>query len=121
MSKSDLVRVRHMLDATREALFFVSGKTREDLHGDRMLVLSCTRLLEIIGEAASQVSPEFQARYGTPVLRRNHRYSGDTPRDTRCRMGLSCSPVYPLLNLPRPSTAASQPFLPGRSTTSRGR
>ena len=63
MSKSDFVKVRHMLDATGEALSFVSGKTREDLNVDRMLILSCIRLLEIIGEAASQVSAEFRARY----------------------------------------------------------
>ena len=63
MSKSDVVRVRHMLDATREALSFVVGKTREDLNVDRMLTLSCVRLLEVIGEAASQVSPEFRAKY----------------------------------------------------------
>ncbi len=66
MSKSDFVRVRHMLDATREALSFVGEKTREDLNADRMLILSCIRLLEIIGEAASQVSPEFRATYPDP-------------------------------------------------------
>jgi uncharacterized protein with HEPN domain len=52
-----------MLDANREALSFVVGKTREDLNVDRMLTLSCVRLLEVIGEAASQVSAEFRARY----------------------------------------------------------
>jgi uncharacterized protein with HEPN domain len=52
-----------MLDAAREALSFVAGKTREDLNVDRMLTLSCVRLLEVIGEAASQVSAEFRARY----------------------------------------------------------
>ena len=63
MSKSDVIRVRHMLDATREALSLVAGKTRENLNGDHMLTLACTRLLEVIGEAASQVSAEFRARY----------------------------------------------------------
>ncbi len=52
-----------MLDAAREAMSFAAGKTRERLNVDRMLTLSCTRLLEVIGEAASQVSPEFRARY----------------------------------------------------------
>ena len=63
MSKSDVIRVRHMLDATREALSLVSGKTREHLNTDLMLTLACIRLLEVIGEAASQVTAEFRARY----------------------------------------------------------
>lgn len=63
MSKSDVIRVRHMLDATREALSLVAGKTREHLSADLMLRLACIRLLEVIGEAASQVSAEFRAKY----------------------------------------------------------
>ena len=63
MPKSDAVRVRHMLDAAREAMSFAAGKKREHLNVDRMRTLSCTRLLEVIGEAARQVSPEFRDRY----------------------------------------------------------
>lgn len=63
MSKSDVIRVRHMLDATRGALSLVAGKTRQNLNADLMLTLACIRLLEVIGEAASQVSAEFRARY----------------------------------------------------------
>lgn len=63
MLRNDLVRVHHMLDATREALEFVAGKTREDLDADRVLSLACTRLLEVVGEAASQVSQEFRAQH----------------------------------------------------------
>jgi len=39
MPKDDLVRVRHILDAAREALSFTAGKTRVDLNANRMLVL----------------------------------------------------------------------------------
>lgn len=60
MHKDDTVRVRHMLDATREALSFVQGKTRDDLERDRQLVLSLIRLIEVIGEAAAQVTEGFQ-------------------------------------------------------------
>ena len=60
MSPADLVRIQHMLDAAEEALGFINGRAREDLNDDRMLTLACTRLLEIMGEAASQVSPEFR-------------------------------------------------------------
>jgi len=61
--KADLVRVHHMLDATREVLEFSTDKTRLDLDTDRMLCLSLVHLLEIIGEAAVAVSSEFQEKY----------------------------------------------------------
>lgn len=60
MHKDDAIRVRHMLDAANEALSFSKGKTRGDLDQDRKLVLSLVRLIEVIGEAAAQVSKEFQ-------------------------------------------------------------
>lgn len=58
MRKSDFVRLRHMLDAAREALSFTKDRSRSDLDNDRMLVLSLVKDIEIIGEAASKVSPE---------------------------------------------------------------
>ena len=63
MSKTDVVRVRHMLDAVREVLEFSTGKSRSDLDNDRMLNLSLVHLLEIIGEAAVDISPEFSKKY----------------------------------------------------------
>ena len=56
MDRSDEVRLLHMLDAAREALSFVEGKTRADLDKSRMLVLSLVKELEIIGEAAYRIS-----------------------------------------------------------------
>ncbi len=61
--KADLVRVHHMLDATREVLEFSADKTRFDLDTDRMLCLSLIHLLEIIGEAAVGISSEFRKKY----------------------------------------------------------
>ncbi|MGR3310027.1 MAG: HepT-like ribonuclease domain-containing protein [Candidatus Brocadiales bacterium] len=58
MQKSDFVRLRHMLDAAKEALSFITGRSRSDLDKDRMLVLSLVKDIEIIGEAASKVSLE---------------------------------------------------------------
>jgi uncharacterized protein with HEPN domain len=58
MQKDDLVKLRHMLDAAREALLFSSGKSRADLNSDRMLVLSLVKDIEIVGEAAGKVSQE---------------------------------------------------------------
>lgn len=58
MHKNDIVRLRHMLDASREILTFIRGKTRNDLNSDRMLTLSIVKSLEIIGEAASKTSED---------------------------------------------------------------
>ena len=56
----DRIRLRHMLDASLEIRQYVTLSTREDLDKDRKLVHSLVRLLEIIGEAASQVSDELR-------------------------------------------------------------
>jgi len=45
-----------MLDAALEARAFTNGRTRTSLDMDRMLVLSLVKEIEIIGEAANQVS-----------------------------------------------------------------
>lgn len=59
--KSDLVRLRHMLDAAQKARQFVQGLERADLEMDEMLSLAIVRLLEIVGEAAAHVSEPVQA------------------------------------------------------------
>lgn len=67
MPPDDTARLRHMRDATEQALDFVAGRLRPDLDSDPMLSLALTRLVEIIGEAAKQVSPETRARFsGVP-------------------------------------------------------
>lgn len=58
MRKDDRVRLRHMLDAAREALIFATGRRRCDLDQDRMLVLALVKDIEIIGEAAYQISQQ---------------------------------------------------------------
>ncbi|MBK8050846.1 MAG: DUF86 domain-containing protein [Anaerolineales bacterium] len=58
---SDAIRLRHMLDAAQKALAFVDGRDRSDLESDEMLALALVRLIEILGEAATRVSPEVQA------------------------------------------------------------
>src|SRR5712664_3206081 len=56
MSKRDqTVRLRHMLDHAKEAVFLVRGKSRKGLDSDRLLNLALVRLVEIIGEAAARV------------------------------------------------------------------
>jgi uncharacterized protein with HEPN domain len=45
-----------MLRAAEEALHLASGRNRADLDSDRLLNLALTRLLEVVGEAASRVT-----------------------------------------------------------------
>src|SRR5207253_9729860 len=52
------VRLRHILDAARKAVDFAAGKSRPDLNADEKLSLALVRLLEIVGEAATQVSAQ---------------------------------------------------------------
>jgi len=63
MDDSDLIRLRHMLDAVREANGFIEERSREDLDRNTMLVFALTRAIEIIGEAASKISSETQNKH----------------------------------------------------------
>ena len=60
MPKDDRVRLCHMLDAAREALAFAKGQSRDTLETNPMLAFSLVRAIEVIEEAASQVSKEYQ-------------------------------------------------------------
>ena len=63
MGPDDAIRVRHMLDAAREAMSFAAGRSRDDLDRDRMLVLAVVKDIEIIGEAASRTSAATRAAH----------------------------------------------------------
>jgi len=64
MSKHDpLLRLRHMLDYSREAVEMAGDKTSGELEKNRQLSLALIHLVELIGEAASQVPREMQAQY----------------------------------------------------------
>ena len=60
MSDPDRIRLRHMLDAAKEALRFIAGRGKEDLAADRQLALALIKEIEIIGEAASRISIEVK-------------------------------------------------------------
>jgi uncharacterized protein with HEPN domain len=64
MRRDDLIRVRHMLEAAKDAVFFARNKIRADLDSDRMLTLSIIKSVEILGEAASKVTKEGREGYG---------------------------------------------------------
>ena len=56
----DLIRLRHMLAAAKEAMDFATGVSRMDLEKDRLHMLAVINSIEIIGEAASKVTETFK-------------------------------------------------------------
>jgi len=56
MQPEDRVRILHILDAFDSVRRFVTGRRREDLDSDEMLLFALVRAIEIIGEAATRVS-----------------------------------------------------------------
>ncbi len=66
MDSRDEVRLRHMLDAARKAIAFTQGHNRADLDSDELLALAVVRLVEILGEAAKNVSQDIKER--TPKI-----------------------------------------------------
>ncbi len=52
-----------MLEAGDRALGFAAGRSRTDLDSDEMLRFALVKLVEIVGEAAKQVSDETRVRY----------------------------------------------------------
>jgi len=63
MLSNDLIRVRHMAEASRDALSFVANKSRADLEENRLLAFALMRCIEIVGEAASKVSQESRQAF----------------------------------------------------------
>ncbi len=59
MSPRDLVYVGHMLDMARKAVGKVRGRSREAYDADENLRLALIHLVQVIGEAARQVSRDF--------------------------------------------------------------
>jgi len=60
MTRHDpLVRVRHMRDHAQEAIELLGDRTLDELKSDRTVQLALVQLIEIVGEAASQVAPEL--------------------------------------------------------------
>lgn len=48
----DGVRLRHMLDAAKQAIEFTRGRSNSDLYRDAQLALALTRLVEMDFEGA---------------------------------------------------------------------
>jgi uncharacterized protein with HEPN domain len=57
------VRLLHMRDFAHKAIDMAAGRTRSELESNDMLRLALTHLVELVGEAASQVPKEVQQKY----------------------------------------------------------
>lgn len=66
MPPEDEVRIRHLVEAARKAIAYAEGSDREALETDEVLRLALTKLVEIVGEAAKQVSES--TRSGKPKV-----------------------------------------------------
>ena len=64
MSRHDpLIRFHHMLDYAREAVQMAGERTSAEIEKNRQLGLALIHLVELIGEAASQVPRDLQTKY----------------------------------------------------------
>lgn len=63
MRPEDTVRLRHLTEAATKAIGYSTDRTRTDLDSDELLRLALTKLVEIVGEAAKQVSPEVRTAH----------------------------------------------------------
>lgn len=66
MPKDDRIYLEHMLDTAERAAAKVRGKSRSEFDNDENLRLALTHLLQMIGEAARQVSDKAQAQIDLP-------------------------------------------------------
>jgi len=96
MFKDDWIYIGHMLDMSRKAVDAVAGKSRSDYNDDEILRMALTHFIQVIGEAARKVSPEFQAAYPQILWReivgRRHRIVHDYLNiDEDLGLGSSCT------------------------------
>jgi uncharacterized protein with HEPN domain len=77
MNERDEARLRDMLDAAHKARSYIKGQTRASLEANNeILGFAVVRAIEIIGEAASRVTPETrdslpQIEWGNIIGMRN--------------------------------------------------
>lgn len=62
-SANDLVRLQHMLDAAQKAKQFSSGMERTDLEHDDVRQFALVRAVEIVGEAANNMTDDFKIKH----------------------------------------------------------
>ena len=63
MHSDDEIRLRHMIEAAREAVSFAATSDRRSLSENRQLVLALVKDIEIVGEAAARVSEPTRVEF----------------------------------------------------------
>ena len=63
MPPDDRTRLQHIVEHAGYVADFLAGRTRRDLDSDVQLLLALVRALEIVGEAATRLSPERKERH----------------------------------------------------------
>jgi uncharacterized protein with HEPN domain len=63
MDPRDADRIAHMREAAEKAVRYAGGRDRPDLDVDEVLRLALTKLVEIVGEAAKQVTEETRLEH----------------------------------------------------------
>jgi uncharacterized protein with HEPN domain len=59
----DHVRIKHIIDFAGRAVSFTTGITQEEFINNEVLQYACIHLLEIIGEAANEISDKTRTQY----------------------------------------------------------
>ena len=67
--RDDATTLRQMLDQAREIVAITSGRSAKEIQDDRLRQLALLRLLEVRGEAARRLSPEWSAAHPDVPLR----------------------------------------------------
>jgi uncharacterized protein with HEPN domain len=63
MKRDDTVYLRHMLDAVSAVEEYLQGANEDSFKRNRLLQDGVVRQVQIAGEAAKRLSPEFRARH----------------------------------------------------------
>lgn len=59
----DKGRLQYLVEAKSKIESFASGVSEQEFLRDEIKILACQRLLEIIGEAARCLTPEFRGQH----------------------------------------------------------
>ena len=60
MKPDDQTRIKHMIDSSLEAISFLGTISAEELADNRLVSNAIVRSIEIVGEAASQITKSFR-------------------------------------------------------------
>ncbi len=73
MHVDDAARIRHMLDAGREAVGFIAGTERSTLDSDRVLALALLKCIETVGGGGLQNKPKLSRLSPSDSMVRTYR------------------------------------------------